>query len=305
METLDDQIRAAAFAWLREQVDLHGDVLPSRLLAEGFPFGGGRIPLFSPQGIFKPRQLDIPLSIRTSPSGPYDDDFNEDGFLLYKYRGTDPHHPDNRGLRKAIFESKPLVYLFGLIPGRYLVVWPVFIVGDEPEALTFTVAADYDYYGDPAQSAMRSSAAAVEEDAAPRRRYITSVVRTRLHQRGFRERVLKAYRRQCALCRLRHAELLDAAHIIPDREERGIPEVRNGISMCKLHHAAYDRFVLGVTPDYEVRIRDDVLDEIDGPMLQHGLKEMHGRRLIVPRSEPSRPDRDLLAERFEQFMDFG
>lgn len=55
------------------------------------------------------------------------------------------------------------------------------------------------------------------EDEA-RRKYITSSVRNRLHQRGFRERVLSAYKEQCALCRLRHRELLDAAHIIPDNE---------------------------------------------------------------------------------------
>lgn len=305
VESIDDRIRASAFAWLREQVDLHGDVLPSVPLQKGFPFGEDRIPLWSMQGIFKPRQLDVPLSIRTSPDGPYDDDFDDEGFLLYRYRGTDPQHPDNRGLRRAMFERKPLVYLFGLVPGRYLVVWPVFVVGDEPDRLTFTIAVDYDYYADPARHLTGDGADLLDEDAKPRRRYITRTVRTRLHQRGFRERVLQAYRCRCALCRLRHAELLDAAHIIPDREESGIPEVRNGISMCKLHHAAFDRFVLGVSPDYEVHVRDDILDEIDGPMLQHGLKEMHGARITVPRTATSRPDRDLLAERFEQFRRFG
>ena len=43
------------------------------------------------------------------------------------------------------------------------------------------------------------------------------------------------------------------------------------------------------------------LAEIDGPMLQHGPKDMDGRRIDVPRAERLRPNRDYLAERFERF----
>jgi predicted restriction endonuclease len=38
-----------------------------------------------------------------------------------------------------------------------------------------------------------------------------------------------------------HAALLDAAHIILDTEPQGEPTVRNGLALCKIHHAAYDR----------------------------------------------------------------
>jgi putative restriction endonuclease len=294
----DHEIRLAAFEWLRQQAGLHGDVFSWRTLGKGFPFRGRHIPLVSPQGIFKPRQMDISLSIRTSPDGPYDDAFGPNDLLQYRYRGTDPEHPDNRGLRQAMFESKPLVYFHGLVPARYLAVWPVYIVGDDRSTLTFSVAADDQY-------AVTSDYGYAAEDASPRRRYVTSTVRRRLHQRGFRERVLLAYRSQCALCRLKHAKLLDAAHIIPDIEPDGVPAIRNGISMCKLHHAAFDNFVLGVTPDYEIRIREDVLEEIDGPMLQHGLKEMHGVKLSLPGRKELRPDRQLLDVRFSRFQNYG
>jgi len=124
-----------------------------------------------------------------------------------------------------------------------------------------------------------------------------------VHQRGFRERVLDAYRSQCALCRLRHAELLDAAHIIPDSDPGGVAEVPNGLALCKLHHAAFDRFFLGVTPDYEIRVRGDILAEEDGPMLRHGLKGLHGGRIILPRSARNRPAPDRLDLRYRQFLD--
>ena len=68
-DSADADIRRAAFDWLAEQVDLHGDVLPRATLARGFEFRGQRIPLVSPQGIFKPQGMELPLSI-TAVSSP-------------------------------------------------------------------------------------------------------------------------------------------------------------------------------------------------------------------------------------------
>jgi len=45
--------------------------------------------------------------------------------------------------------------------------------------------------------------------------------------------------------------------------------IPNGLALCKLHHAAFDRYLIGVTPELEVTVRLDVVEEIDGPMLQH------------------------------------
>src|SRR5699024_2637301 len=99
----------------------------------------------SPQGIFKPSQLHLPLTIRTSPKGPYTDSFYENDFLLYKYRGTDPMHRDNVGLRKCMQNETPLIYFHGIVPGKYLAVWPVYVLGDDPDVHTFRVAADDQY----------------------------------------------------------------------------------------------------------------------------------------------------------------
>jgi putative restriction endonuclease len=113
--------------------------------------------------------------------------------------------------------------------------------------------------------------------------------------------VLVAYETRCAICELKHGSLLDAAHIVPDSDERGIPTVNNGLALCKIHHAAYDQNMLGVTPDFEVRIADNLLEETDGPMLKHGLQEMHGRSIQVPKRRVDHPGRDLLAWRYERF----
>jgi len=52
-----------------------------------------------------------------------------------------------------------------------------------------------------------------------------------------------------------------------------------------------------------VKIRLDVLEEKDGPMLQHGLKGLHQQRLHTPRRTRDRPDPERLAKRFEQFLE--
>jgi putative restriction endonuclease len=297
------QVRLAAFQWLRAQVDVYGDELPRTVLAEGFRYGDVRVPLLGPQGIFKPAILtDAPLSITTAPNGPYADSFTGN-LLRYAYRGTDPQHPDNRGLRTAMQRQLPLVYFFGLRPGYYMASWPVFIVGDSPAELFFDVAVD-----DAQLVAANPSAheEAVAEDRADiRREYITALVRRRLHQQAFRARVIEAYRVQCALCRLRHQELLDAAHITADVLPEGEPVVSNGLSLCKLHHAAYDRHFLTVRPDYIIEVRQSVLDEEDGPMLLHGLKGMHNQEIVLPRSPAQRPDPERLEQRYSAFKAAG
>jgi len=51
----DQRVRLAAFQWLRAQMDVHGEVLPRSILAQGFMFDGRRVPLLGPQGIFSGR----------------------------------------------------------------------------------------------------------------------------------------------------------------------------------------------------------------------------------------------------------
>ena len=297
----DLQIRIAAFNWLSEQENSLGDVLPRKLLEKGFEFQGQRIPLVAPQGIFKPQILELPLSITTAPKGPYDDYFGKDNFLIYRYRGTNPNHRDNVGLRKVFELKKPLVYFHGIEPGKYLAVWPVYIIGDNPSDLTFKVAVDDIATIDFAPSLSKQ----IEDNTYAKRSYLTAIVKVRLHQRSFREKVLNAYRSQCAFCRLRHRELLDAAHIIPDNLPESEPTVNNGLALCKLHHAAFDSFILGVTPDYVIQVRNDILEEEDGPVLQHGLKGLDNSSLILPTSRAQWPSQDALAWRYERFTQAG
>jgi putative restriction endonuclease len=305
-DPLDAAVRLRAFDFLGEQRRRSGDApLPRGVLERGFDFDGRRVPLLGPQGIFRPAVLpSVPLSITTAPlvegrERPYDDAFADTGLLAYRYRGTDPNHRENVGLRTAMARQIPLIYFHGIVPGFYEPAWPVYIVADDPQSLSFSVAVD-DRIAAPSTWQAQDPAA-----LTARRAYITAVVQRRVHQQSFRLRVLQAYQRCCAVCRLRHGELLEAAHILPDGHPRGEPIVPNGLALCKLHHAAFDAHILGVTPDLTIELRQDVLDEADGPMLTHGLQGFQGSLIGVPHARQLRPNRDFLAERYELFRKAG
>lgn len=300
----DARIRLAAFKFLEEQTRLAPEdgALPRELLARGFVYDGQRVPLMGPQGIFKPKVLSdgIPISVTTVPlvegeTRPYDDAFGPDGLLRYRYRGTDPMHHENVGLRRAMQRQVPLIYFHGVVPGLYVAEWPVYILGDDPAQLTFTVGVEERRF-----AGLGSPPPATDETEI-RRRYVTRLFRQRLHQREFRERVVRAYQHHCAVCRLRRNELLEAAHIVADADPQGVPSVCNGLALCTLHHAAFDRDVIAITPDYTIEVRRDVLDETDGPMLVHGLQGFHGTTLRLPQKVAWRPDQQLLEKRYERF----
>ncbi len=295
----DNSIRISAFSWLKEQTNLYGDVLPRKILEQGFYYNNQRITLVGPQGIWKPKILDLPISITTISNGPYDDSFNEKGLLKYKYRGTDPNHPNNAGLCNLMNQKIPLIYFHQIDVGKYLVTWPVYLINEDRNNLSFIVVVDNIIQTNDTNANIVS-----ETQVEYRRYYLTAQIKQRLHQRSFRERVLNAYNEQCTFCTLKHRELLDAAHIIPDNEKDGQPIVLNGLSLCKIHHAAFDTNILGVSPDYNIKVRKDILDEVDGPMLKYGLQSLNNKKLILPHNKIDWPDKNRLSTRYNKFLNF-
>ncbi|MGO9308676.1 MAG: hypothetical protein ACLQDL_06605 [Spirochaetia bacterium] len=108
----DLDVRIAVFAWLRDMGAANGGILEGKTLNEGFTYQGRRVTLKGAAGIWFPQGFSIPLSITTALNGPYRlDDIADDGLLTYAYRGTDPNHRDNRGLREACRTRTPVIYL--------------------------------------------------------------------------------------------------------------------------------------------------------------------------------------------------
>jgi putative restriction endonuclease len=302
----DIPYRNAAFARLRELQAIR-PYLTRDDLAPGFTVDGNRVPFWNPQrGIFKPRQMQYLLSIKTVFPRPgnriwYDDQtkvhaqiFESFETVDYSFMGTNPDAADNRWLREAYEQRVPIIYFLGIAPGRYQAVFPTYIVGWHPERLCASVA-----FG-----AEEATGREVIE-SGPERRYGLRLVQQRLHQASFREAVITAYKGRCAISGLPEQRLLDAAHIIEDGHEAlGQPVVPNGLPLSKLHHAAFDSHLIGIDPDYRLHVSEALLEQNDGPMLE-ALKQLGGTRIHLPRRERDRPDRDRLAARFEQYRASG
>lgn len=294
---VDEQIRTAMFAHLERLSALHPEGITSAQINH-FAVNGQPLKLVVQPGIWKPAALEAALTIRTTFTAPnqlppYEDAIAAGGLVKYAYRGTDPGHSDNRALRAAMQQQRPLAYFIGVAKGVYQAQFPVYVVAEHPEEHAFLIAVD--------QAQRLVDPENVASLPPDRRSYLERLVRQRLHQPVFRARVLQAYEKQCAMCRLQHTDLLDAAHIIRDSDEGGLPVVPNGLSLCKIHHAAYDRDIIGVRPDFVIQVRKDVLIEIDGPMLKHGIQAMHGVRLTLPHHRAALPDPDRLEQRYAEF----
>jgi putative restriction endonuclease len=298
-EGVEDAIRAAAFAHLDQLLARCPDGALRSAEINTFAVGGRPVRLIVQTGIWKPAGFEAALSIRTTYTPPnelppYEDDLGSDGLVRYKYRGTDPNHSDNRALRAAMRHQIPLIYFVGVASGVYSATYPVWIIGEDRERHEFTVAVHE------AQRIFGNVDLAWSE-----RDYVLRLTKQRLHQPVFRTRVLRAYDDTCAMCRLKHPELLDAAHIIADGKPNGLPVVPNGLALCKIHHAAYDQNIIGIRPDLVVEVQRKVLVEVDGPMLRHGLQAMSGVQISVPRARDAQPDKSRLEERYEEFRAAG
>jgi putative restriction endonuclease len=301
----DAPIRMAAFDHVRRLSELH-DHLTAAELKPGFIFKDERFPLINPgRGIFKPRQMRFLLSIRTvypKPGGKvwYDDQrqahrqvFESEETVDYAFMGQDPNAADNQWLREAFQNQIPIIYFLGIAPSKYKPIFPVFISGWNPKTLKAQLT-----FGLPDQDLAMP-------ETAVERRYALRATKQRLHQAVFREAVITAYSGRCALSGLPEPILLDAAHIVADRDEQlGQPVVTNGLPLSKTHHAAFDAHLIGIDPDYKVHVSDRLLSLHDGPMLE-GLKLLDNRTIHFPNRVKDYPDRARLALRFEGFRAAG
>lgn len=296
----DDDIRMACFLALDALRAQFGDDLPYvGALDRGFAFRGARVPFLNYQkGIYRAaiQRGPVALSINTSFKSPYDDEATDQGFL-YAYRAGEISQPDNRALRAAHELQLPMAYFIGTRPGWYRPVYPCYVAEDHPHDRRVLISPGVidDTRPEPA-------AVPLEDDLS--RRYLVRETKVRLHQARFRGLVLPAYRDQCTICRLKEVRLLDAAHIVRDADPGGAAAVTNGLSLCTIHHRAFDEDLVGISPNYRVHVARRLLEDDDGPMLDL-LKGFDGQTIELPRRPIARPDRGRLATRFDQFRERG
>ena len=293
----NDAVRAACFAALDVLHAKWGPDIPYAALAEGFNYRGSKIPFLNrAYGIYRARAQrgDAALSINSSfVQSRYQDRETADG-ILYSYQDGPINNHFNRWLRNAHILRVPLVYFIGSRKGWYRPEYPAYIEDDSPAQRRVHVT-----FGKMRGSYDEREAVHIDDEIE--RRYVLREVRHRVHQTQFRGVVLTAYEDRCTICRLKEIRLLEAAHIMSDAEELGTPVVSNGLSLCSIHHTAFDNDLIGISPEYRVHVSRRLLDDEDGPMLDV-LKTGEGSTIHLPRRPTWQPDRQRLASRFEHFL---
>jgi putative restriction endonuclease len=300
MYTTEEQalIRLDIFHWLEMKRDEHAGISKESLLND-YHFQGKQIPLLDRyKGIHNPQLFDETLSVVSTLNSKYEDNETLEGMILYDYQATGDGY-GNTKLRLAYQRRTPIIYLLETSKGFY---WPyvnVIVLGDDVTTKKFVL--DFRNTDDPDRVFDESLNSIPVSEI--QKKYALQQTKRRVHQPAFRSRVISAYSEQCAICRLQHTNLLDAAHILPDSHELGRPVVSNGLALCKIHHAAYDKKIIGITPDYKVQVSSPVLKEIDGPMLKHGIQEMHGVALHLPKAKSDYPNPDFLEIQYSSFLE--
>lgn len=91
------------------------------------------------------------------------------------------------------------------------------------------------------------------------------IIKQRTNQYLFRNMVLSAYCNTCCITKITRPELIEACHIIDwQTDEKNRINPCNGLAMNVLFHRAYDKYLIGITPDFRVEISERMYDGLRG-----------------------------------------
>lgn len=292
----------AAFKRVAELELIYGDAIPNKAIREGFEFDGQKVLLENQaQGIFKPRQMKAgALSIKTTMPRDggvniYNDQLKDDGFYQYSLESGDPRGVRNKLLWQSLNLQQPFIYFHAVAPAVYKALWPCFVRVIYPEVVN-----PYCEVLVGLSCGFESQEEIVFPDEI-QTRYQVRESKVRLHQASFRESVLNAYSRKCAITGIQETSLIEAAHIIPDRLVGDKQYVNNGLALNRIHHKAYDARLIGIDPDFKIHISDKLIENSDNEFVNDAFMRFQGEEIYVPRNPKLVPNRDYLARNFEKF----
>ena len=103
---------------------------------------------------------------------------------------------------------------------------------------------------------------------------------------GFRREIMRIYNYTCVVCRLRiltmdGESVTEAAHIVPFHISHN-DDVRNGISLCKLHHWTFDKGLISLSGSYQIIVSELMSEE--GPA-GWTLTELRDKSVLLPEEE--------------------
>lgn len=136
----------------------------------------------------------------------------------------------------------------------------------------------------------------VEQTIAEPRRYAVLATRQAIRDRGFRNRVLRAYGYRCAMCALQLG-LIEGAHILPAEHPESTDGTDNGVALCALHHRAFDRGLVTFDTKFRIRVNQTKVEDLKTRDLADGLASFTTAlrtTIALPDNEHDRPDRSFV-----------
>ena len=120
---------------------------------------------------------------------------------------------------------------------------------------------------------------------------------------GFRQAIMGLYDYTCAVCELRIVTMdgesaTDAAHIIPFRISQN-DDVRNGVSLCKLHHWAFDKGLISLSTIYQVLVSQLMSNRRPTEWM---LTELQDKSILLPERDQLYPAQDALTWHREEVL---
>jgi len=113
--------------------------------------------------------------------------------------------------------------------------------------------------------------------------------------KAFSRAIMRLYDYTCAACHYRiitanGESCVDAAHIFPFSESSD-DSIGNGISLCKLHHWAFDRGLFSINDNYKMIIASTFSENGNEQFSLHNLQT---KNIFLPKEKPFRPSISML-----------
>lgn len=288
---------------IREEI---GQVVPSAELRHWIKGFGGQ------KGIYKPAGSPYALWIRETKKSPYADrdlDVRPDGSWIYRYSpegrggGPDLSLDTNRGLLKCQQDRVPVGVFRQVeeIDGKaaYEVLGLAYVQSFDGTHFILN-GEPIDESHPPPFEMLTPEFHPFELDEAS----VSDVLRT-VRDYRFGVALRRVYHERCGLCDMGfkvagRPVALEAAHIIPVEKRGVLGDLRNGILLCRNHHALFDRYGWTLNEDLEVVLPED--SSFRASALGNHVLEMEGKRLPnLPSSIADYPAQKAIEWRLEQF----
>jgi hypothetical protein len=258
-------------------------------------------------GIYKPAWSEFALSIVMKSGSPYEKKdevvFLDDGrwLMTYSPRSGGLDISDNRALVKCMDTRMPLA-IFKQVSDKtssqrstYLVLGLGLITGFDTNNGVFNIeSVDW-------QTLENTTSVILDEEARyevqlyaqltnefrpfVREEPVTYSVNAQKRDIAFRKLVLTEYEYHCSICRMefRLGELVEAqaAHIVP-KNKSGTDDPRNGLSLCRTHHWAFDNGLFTISDNYQIMV-SPVVSKAE--TANFSLSDFANRQISLPEDE--------------------